>query len=241
MRKQLNEAQNRIKASFNNRREFLKKGVAIGALTGISGAILLTGCREESSGEVTPAEDLMREHGVLNRVMLIYDNIRTRIATKEQFSPEILNESALIIRNFIENYHEKLEENFLFPRFESAGILKDLVEVLKIQHQAGRKVTDEIIKLAKSDKPDDFQKLQELLISFNSMYRPHEAREDTVLFPAIKKIITGDAYVALGEDFEDKEHELLGENGFEGMVEKVSGIEKQLGIYDLARFTPILQ
>lgn len=241
MRIRGNRAQNYFEVPLSNRREFLKKGVVIGTLTGISGAMLFTGCSEEGGEEVTPAEDLMREHGVLNRVMLVYDALRTRMANKEQFSPDILNDSAMIIRNFIEDYHEKLEENFLFPRFDSAGILKDLIQVLRIQHQAGRKVTDEIIQLAKTDNPDDIQKLQGLLISFNSMYRPHEAREDTVLFPAIKKIITGDAYLALGKDFENKEHELLGENGFEGMVEKVSGIEKQLGIYDLANFTPLLQ
>ena len=31
---------------------------------------------------------------------------------------------------------------------------------------------------------------------------------------------------------------LFGEDGFERMVDKVAGIEKKLGIYDLAQFTP---
>ncbi len=31
---------------------------------------------------------------------------------------------------------------------------------------------------------------------------------------------------------------LSGEDGFEKMVDRVGGIEKQLGIYDLAQFTP---
>ena len=33
--------------------------------------------------------------------------------------------------------HEKLEENFLFPRFRKANKLVDLVDVLLQQHQAG--------------------------------------------------------------------------------------------------------
>jgi hemerythrin-like domain-containing protein len=88
---------------------------------------------------------------------------------------------------------------------------------------------------------DDTHKLIKLLSSFNTMYRPHEAREDTILFPALRKIISKNEYFALGEDFEDKEHELFGEDGFEVMVEKVAVIEKQLGIYDLSKFTPLLQ
>jgi hemerythrin-like domain-containing protein len=72
------------------------------------------------------------------------------------------------------------------------------------------------------------------------MYRPHEAREDTVLFPAIRKIVSKNEYFSLGEEFEDKEHDLFGQDGFETMVEKVASLEKQLGIYDLSHFTPNL-
>ena len=45
-------------------------------------------------------------------------------------------------------------------------------------------------------------------------------------------------YDALGEDFEKREHQLFGKEGFEGMVPRVEEIEKQLGIYDLSQFTP---
>jgi len=70
------------------------------------------------------------------------------------------------------------------------------------------------------------------------MYRPHEAREDTALFPALRSIISAHEYVALGEDFESLEHKLFGKEGFEGVVERVGGIEKRIGIYELSQFTP---
>jgi hemerythrin-like domain-containing protein len=228
----------------NKRREFLKKGIIIGALTGITGVRLFSGCKEETDEKISPAEDLMREHGILNRIMLVYDACKIHLINNEQFSFNIMNDSAQVIRNFIEEYHEKLEENFLFPRFEKANILTDLVRVLRTQHQAGRKITDQIIEFSKkksSDNQEDNKKIVQLLNSFNSMYRPHEAREDTVLFPALRKIISKNEYYALGEDFEDKEHELFGKDGFENMVGKVGEIEKQLGIYDLSKFTPLLQ
>jgi quercetin dioxygenase-like cupin family protein len=37
---------------------------------------------------------------------------------------------------------------------------------------------------------------------------------------------------------EKKEHALFGDDGFEKMVDRVASIEKSLGIYDLAQFTP---
>jgi hemerythrin-like domain-containing protein len=191
--------------------------------------------------EVSPAEDLMREHGVLKRVLLVYGEAIRRIELNEDLPPETVMESAKIIRNFIEDYHEKLEEDFLFPRLKKAGKLVNLVDVLLQQHQGGRKVTDITMQFATNQalkNLDDRRKLADSLRQFIRMYNPHEAREDTILFPEFRKIVSKNEYDSLGEDFEKKEHELFGEEGFEKIVDKVASIEKKLGIYDLAQFTP---
>jgi hypothetical protein len=70
------------------------------------------------------------------------------------------------------------------------------------------------------------------------MYRPHAAREDTVLFPAFRRIATPHEYDSLGEQFEDQEHQLFGEDGFEKIVDEVASLEEKMGIEDLAQFTP---
>src|SRR5437762_1461899 len=61
--------------------------------------------------EVTPTEDLMREHGLLKRILLIYDEVRDRIAAQKDFPPDAISNSTKIIQRFIEQYHEKLEED----------------------------------------------------------------------------------------------------------------------------------
>jgi hemerythrin-like domain-containing protein len=134
-----------------------------------------------------------------------------------------------------------LEEDFLFPRFRKANTLVDLVEVLTQQHLGGRKLTDITTQLANLESlraAEDKGKLRDSMAQFIRMYSPHEAREDTVLFPAFRKIVSGNEYDSLGEDFERKEHELFGDDGFEKMVERVANIEKALDIYDLRKFTP---
>ena len=77
----------------------------------------------------------MREHGVLKRILLVYGEALRRMEANEDLPPEPIAESAKIIRDFVEDYHEKLEENFLFPRFKKANKLTDLVDVLLQQHQ----------------------------------------------------------------------------------------------------------
>jgi hemerythrin-like domain-containing protein len=226
----------------NHRRVFLKTTFALGAITTLSGLSLLTACKEKAEEEkkVSPPEDLMQEHGLLNRVLLIYDFCRLKMLNKELYPFEAIAKASQIIRTFVEDYHEKQEEDYLFPRFLKANKLTGLVDTLLKQHQAGRKITGQLMQISRqaTRTEGEIQKLIELLTSFNSMYRPHEAREDTVLFPAFRKIVSRHEYDSLGEEFENNEHKIFGEDGFETMVDKVAAIEKQLGIYEIAQFTP---
>ncbi len=224
---------------------FLRSGILLSGAA-VAGVGLLRGAETEKKGEekeveVGPPEDLMREHGVLKRILLIYGEALRRIDAKQDFPPEALADAAGIIRSFVEDYHEKLEEDFLFPRFEKANQLVDLVRVLREQHQAGRRVTDVTIRFARLQSLRNESERAQLLHSmqqFIRMYNPHEAREDTVLFPAFHKIVSAHEFDSLGEDFEKKEDELFGDDGFEKVVDKVASIEKRFGIYDLAQFTP---
>jgi hypothetical protein len=59
----------------------------------------------------------MHEHGALNRVLLISDEPRTRIESRNEVSPEVLRLAAGIVRPFVENCHEKLEEDHVFSEF----------------------------------------------------------------------------------------------------------------------------
>lgn len=199
--------------------------------------------KKEEEEEVSLSEDLMREHGVLKRVLLIYREVINRIDSKRDFPPDIVMGSAKLIRSFVEDYHEKLEQDYIFPRFRKANRLVDLVDILNDQHQKGRNLTDRTIQLADASVLKDATQranLRNSLYQFVRMYEPHEAREDTVLFPAFRKIVSKHEYDALGEEFEKKERQLFQGDGFEKNVDAVAGLEKRLGTYDLAQFTPAL-
>jgi hemerythrin-like domain-containing protein len=195
--------------------------------------------RAEAEEEISAPEDLMREHGVLNRILLIYEEGLRRLKGGQDVGPESFSRPAELVRKFVEDYHEKLEERFVFPRFERHATLASLVGTLRDQHQAGRRLTEAVLAGAASlGKPDSRQAVIRACEAFIRMYRPHEAREDTVLFPALYKVAGAAAVKELGERFEAEEHRLFGEDGFAKTVEDVAAIEKQLGIYDLAAYTP---
>lgn len=177
----------------------------------------------------------MREHGVLRRVMYLYDEAAMRIEGGREVPLDAIASGAGIVRHVIEDYHEKLEEHFVFPRFEKAGKLAELTAVLRKQHEVGRALTDQIIALAKA--PVD-AKLATVLRSFNHMYRPHAAREDTELLPLLRELVGAHEYAELGEQLEDQEKQILGDHGFERAVVDVAKLEVAFGVNDLAKLTP---
>jgi hemerythrin-like domain-containing protein len=228
------------------RRKFLKTGGLLFTLTAssvfsskIASEIIHETAMKMEIKEVQPAEDLMREHGVLRRILLIYEYILEKIKAGQSFPVDALNNSAKIIRDFVENYHEKNEENYLFTRFQKEGKETDLVKTLKVQHDKGRILTEYIISNSGTmPAKDKLTELNHRMTAFIKMYRPHASREYTILFPAFKKIISQKEYDSLGDEFEKKEQNMFGEDGFEMMLDKVITIEKKLGIYELAQFTP---
>jgi cytochrome c peroxidase len=194
-----------------------------------------------SPAGLSPNEDLMQEHALLERVLLIYEEVARRVESGAHPDPDVLGQAARTVRHFIEQYHEKLEEEHVFPRFDKAGPFGDLVRTLTAQHAAGRVLTERIIARstpAAFRDPAERQKLVDDVQAFIRMYRPHAAREGSVLFPAFRGILPAKEFQELGDRFEAKEHELLGAEGFEGQVALVDGLEKRLGLGDLSRTTP---
>src|SRR5712691_5666369 len=134
----------------SDRRKFLRVGAAAGAglLLPHGGSLAALARAQEKAQEkeedVPATEDLMREHGVLDRVLLIYEEVTRRLAGKSLFDPKLLAKSTQVVRAFIEDYHEKDEEEYLFSRFEKDGKLVELASVLREQQLAGRRGTDSI-------------------------------------------------------------------------------------------------
>ena len=209
-------------------------------LLGLAPGSALAAAPKAKPAEVNATEDLMREHGVLRRVLGLYDEGVRRLVAGE--SPiATLGAAAGIVQRFIEGYHEKLEEQFVFPRMQQAGKRTELVQVLLAQHVAGRKVTADILAastVAGVAGAEGRQALIGHLHAFARMYRPHAAREDTDLFPAYQALFSEKEFDALGDRFEEQEHRLVGSGGFEGAVKEVAELESAFGVHDLARFTP---
>lgn len=222
------------------RRVFIARGSAM-----LAAAALLPGAAwgvpaapEEGGAEVTAMEELMREHGVLSRLLLMYEKILDDLTAEREVAPETLGKVADLVRCYVQEFHERLEEEHIFPRFSNNG--SELVRVLVRQHEAGRIHTNRIRRLSEEQVMGSPQNRKDIIASlrgFLGMYRPHKAREDTVLFPAFQALVPPRELDELARIFDEKEVALFGRDGFRSVVARVEELEKTLGLFDLAQFT----
>jgi len=223
----------------SQRRAFLIAGTTGFAIAAAS----LGGCgHEDKEGEVTANEDLMREHGVIRRSLLIYSEAARRARSSPASIPLAdLLDTAKLFRVFAEDYHERgLEEAHIFPVVRKLkGPASRLPDILLAQHQRGREITDYVqaVAVRNSIAPGEAERFAATLEAFVAMYEPHTAWEDTVVFPAWKEALGAKNYGAQGDQFEELEHKMFGHDGFEDARNKIAKIEVAFGLNDIATVT----
>ncbi len=193
----------------------------------------------EKEHEVTATEDLMRDHGVIRRAIVIYREAAVRLRAKSAEVPAAaLQKTAQLLRKFAGDYHEKkLEETHVFPALKRAGgPAAAYLDVLVAQHDRAREINDYIAAAGAKITAANTEAVARALESFARMYEEHAAIEDTVLFPAWKKSMSAKQLDEMGELFEDIEHKTLGKSGFDDAVDEIAAIERAFRL-DLAWFT----
>jgi hemerythrin-like domain-containing protein len=212
-------------------------------LIGATGALLLvppafaqtTPTKTKAAeGGITATERLMRDSGVLLRILSVYEAGGRRLGGGEDIEPAIFIQAAEVMRDFVHGYHEKQEDEQIFPRFKKAGRMVELVDAMTAQHAAGQKLTLRILELApKSGTKAERQAMIEAMQASVLLYRPHVARELTDVLPTLRTLVTPNEFDELSAALDKDETEKLGKEGFDKMAKKIEALEKRIGINDL--------
>jgi hemerythrin-like domain-containing protein len=228
-----------------SRRRLLQESLTLGAVSTLAlpmAAYADETKNEQKEPEVTATEDLMREHGIIRRTLLVYYEVVPQLRRKPaSVNAAALQRAAQLFRAFGEDYHERmLEEQHIFPLVRKrAPELRTYVETLSEQHNRGREITDYVLAVTKSGKVSSLhaKPLASVFESLLLMYDNHAAREDTIIFPAWKRNYSDKQLDEIGDQFEEIEHQVFGKDGFEEAEKKIGAIEAELGLNDLAKFT----
>lgn len=219
-----------------------RRGLLTGSVAGA--ALTLAACAKSqpAAEDVSAVEDLMREHGVLRRILVLYRECAGLIrANVSSFDGRQLWAAADLFRRFGEAYHEQqLEEAHIFPQaLKTGGEAARLVPVLIGQHARGREITAFIqAKTAAGGVAGaDAAPLASALEAFARMYEPHAAYEDTIVFQAWRGSLSPKQLDEAGDQFEDIEKAAFKGDGFDLAVDQIAAIEAALKLHDLARYT----
>jgi len=201
-----------------------------------------------TSKEPTPIEDLSREHALGARLLLVYEaslgmpiGASTGATGTTGGQPQIKDVAgaAGLLRQVIEDFHVRLEEEHLFPIFQKANQMTDMIAILRQQHAAARNLTDAILKATSgTGVAANADTLRPHILAYVHMLRPHAAHEETILYPQLRTIASADQINELQQTFMENEKKMFGAGGFHGLVTKVAQLEQSLGINNLAMFTP---
>jgi hemerythrin-like domain-containing protein len=218
-----------------------RRGAVLASL-GLGAGLALAGCAKSAEGEVSAVEDLMREHGVLRRILIVYRETAPILrADPAKLDLAALGQAAQLFRVFGEDYHERrLEEQHIFPAVaKTGGEAAGLVSALLAQHQRGRAITVFIEAQAARGRlaPNEGAALAGALESFARMYEAHTAFEDTIVFQAWRQSLSAKALDEAGDQFEDIERAQFKGDGFDMAVDRIAAIEQRLGLHDLGRYT----
>lgn len=197
---------------------------------------------DEPEEDVSATEDLMREHGILRRVLIVYSEAAAKLRrSAAAVDARAIATAATLFRDFGEGYHEKmLEEQHVFPEVrKSDKAMAPLVDTLEAQHRRGREITEYVLATTKGGSigSSSAAPLAAALDGMVRMYRSHAAREDTVVFPAWKKTLSPHELDERGEEFEKIEHAQFGGDGFDIARDKIADVERALGMDNLSSFT----
>jgi hemerythrin-like domain-containing protein len=221
--------------AFKQRRELL-----IAAASAVPSALALPASgAQKNAPRASANEDLMQEHGLVERIILIYGRTIELLNANQGVDLALAGQASQIVSRVIHAHHEVEEERIIFPVVEKTAGMQTLTSTLRGQHSAARAITAVIGRNAGAEAVRNAARRKELITAmqnFMNMYTPHGAHEDTEVYPAFREALTHDEYAKVAEQFAADEQRVNQAGGFGENVRALRKIEAALGM-ELSRYT----
>ena len=176
---------------------------------------------------------------LLKRVLLIYrEGLRRLQAGEELPAPSAQRRARRLFGALSRTITSNWKSSTCFPNCSRCSNWPTSAPCCVPNTQRGRVLTYRVLAATGAAPALDQAKRDALaqdVSAFIRMYEPHEAREDTVVFPTLRQVVPAKEFREMADLFEDEEHR---RPGSEGSSTKSPISKRALGIYDLSQFTP---
>ncbi len=179
--------------------------------------------------------ELETEHRLIQQVVAGMSYLESRITAGAEIDQTLLNRIVEFLRSFADHLHHAKEEALFFPALERRGVPAQgcPVGALLHEHTKGRALVTEFEQAIEASAPKtdgSTERLTAAMRALAELYPAHIWKEDYLLFPMSKKVLTADDEAELSEKFEELDRKLgeVEKRRFESLAEELSAMVLQI-------------
>jgi hemerythrin-like domain-containing protein len=157
-----------------------------------------------------PTEQLKAEHEKILIFLGILQRICAELEAKEDINPLYLGQVIEFMKIFVDKFHHRKEEDFLFPAMRKAGVRREPGPIgeLMVDHIKGRSLARNMNLAVERYRKYDLGapvRFVESAKSYISLMIEHIQKEDEIYFPMAEKALSEMQKKELLESFEELE------------------------------------
>lgn len=178
-----------------------------------------------------PLKILEDEHRVIEKAIGVLKHMVKTVETGVNPPVDDLRNLVDFLRTFADKCHHGKEEDVLFPVLEERGVSRSggPIGVMLQEHEQGRSLVKGMLQAVEAiEKGDEhgYTFFSEKALSYAELLEGHISKEDNVLYPIGRNVLSDGDMERLLDDFEKVEEEKVGP----GVHEKYHRIVEELSL-----------
>lgn len=160
-----------------------------------------------------PTDDLMDEHRVIERMLVILIKASNRLEEGKSVDSAFYVGAVDFLKNFADKCHHSKEEKLLFVKMMERGVSGEVgpIAVMMREHQDGRAHVKNLDKLSKEKMTKSTKDgLIKASRAYADLLSKHIQKEDNILYPMANQILDDADQRELEKGFEEVEEKVMG-------------------------------
>jgi len=159
-------------------------------------------------------DSLEQEHRTIEKIVRVIGVLADELAENREIDGDILRDLCRFLRVYGHQCHHGKEESSLFPMLESHGVPEEgcPLGALRHEHERSRALTQELVQASAeyaTNRHDGSSALSEVLRNIAQFYPAHIWKEEYLLFPMARKVLSEEDDQRLLKEFKSIESDIF--------------------------------
>ena len=156
---------------------------------------------------------LEHEHRTIEKIVRVMGVLVDELAENRDIDDDVLRDLCQFLQVYGHQCHHGKEESYLFPMLESHGVPEEgcPLGALRHEHERSRALTQELVQASAeyaANRHHSSSTLSEVLRNLAQFYPAHIWKEEYLLFPLARKVLSEEDDQRLLREFESVESDI---------------------------------